>query len=120
MLRRLIVLPILVALATLIMFFNGCSSSNAKIRFVQAIPDVNSLQPVDIYIDGGKVESSVSFSTVAPATGYLTTHGGSRHVQVFIAGQTTLALFDGSVTLSSGSVYTLVLTGFSNFNQVST
>ena len=68
MLRRLIVLPILVALATLVMFTNGCSSSNAKIRFVQAIPDVNAQQALDIYLDGNKAESSVGFGTTAPAT----------------------------------------------------
>ena len=111
MLRCLKVLPLVLALAALTAFITSCGSSKAKLRIVQAIPDVNGEQPVDIYLDGAKSQSLIPFGGVAPGTGYLSTSGGSRHLQVFVAGQTTNAIFDGSISLSSGSEYTVVLTG---------
>jgi uncharacterized protein DUF4397 len=118
MLRCLKVLPLMLALACLTTFSTSCGSSKAKIRFVQAIPDVNGGQPVDIYLDGAKSQSAIAFPSPAPSSGYLSTSGGSRHLQVFLAGQTTGALFDGSISLSSGSEYTVVLTGSVTSNTV--
>ncbi len=113
MLQALKTLPLVLALAAASIFTTSCSSSNAKLRIVQAIPDVTGGQGLDIYIDGNKVAPALTFGTTFPSSGYHGTGGGSRHVQVFLSGQTTGALFDGNVSLTSGSQYTLVLTGFS-------
>jgi hypothetical protein len=109
MLRCLKVLPLVLALASLTILITSCGSSKAKLRFVEAIPDTNGA--VDIYLDGAKSQSAIPFQGIAPGSGYLSTSGGSRHLQVFPSGQTTNALFDGSISLSSGSEYTVVLTG---------
>lgn len=113
MLQGLKTLPLVLALAAASIFTTSCSSSNAKLRIVQAIPDVTGGQGLDIYIDGNKVAPALTFGTPFPSSGYHSTAGGSRHIQVFLSGQTTGALFDGNVSLTSGTQYTLVLTGFS-------
>ena len=113
MLQGLKTLPLLFALTAASIFATSCGSSTAKLRIVQAIPDVTGGQALDIYIDGNKVAPGLAFQTPFPSSGYHSTSAGSRHVQVFLAGQTTGAIFDGNVNLSSGSQYTLVLTGFS-------
>jgi hypothetical protein len=113
MLQGLKILPLVLTLAAVSIFATSCGSSSAKLRIVQAIPDVSAGQPLDIYIDGNKTAPGIGFGGVFPTSGYHSTATGSRHVQVYIAGQTTGALFDGNVTLANGSVYTLVLTGFS-------
>jgi hypothetical protein len=113
MLRPLKILSLVLALVAASIFLINCGgSSSAKVRIVQAIPDV-SPNSVDIYLDGNKVASSVGFEGTYPATGYQGTSAGSRHLQVFPGGQTTGAIFDGNISLNSGSEYTVVLTGFS-------
>jgi hypothetical protein len=112
MLLRLKFLPLALALVAVALFGTSCGSSNAKLRVVQAIPDVPSAQPLDIYIDGTKVATSVGFGGAFPGTGYNSTSSGSRHLQVYLSGQTTGPYFDGNITISSGSDYTVVLTGF--------
>ena len=113
MFQGLKTLPLVLALAATSIFTTSCSSSNAKLRIVQAIPDVTGGQGLDIYIDGNKVAPALTFGTAFPGSGYHGTAGGSRHLQVFLSGQTTGALFDGNVSLTSGTQYTMVLTGFS-------
>jgi hypothetical protein len=113
MFRPLKILLLILVLATSSIFIISCGgSSKAKLRIVQAIPDV-STNSVDIYLDGNKVASSVGFEGSYPGSGYQSTGAGSRHLQVFLGGQTTGALFDGNISLNSGSDYTVVLTGFS-------
>jgi len=108
---RLKFLPLLAALAAVSTFGTSCGSSNTKLRIVQAIPDVPSQQPLDIYIDGSKAATSVGFEGLFPSSGYHSTSGGSRHVQVYLAGQTTNPYLDATVSLSNGTEYTQVLTG---------
>lgn len=110
MFQGLKILPLVLTLAAVSIFTTGCSSSSTKLRIVQAIPDAG--QPLDIYIDGNKVAPGVGFGSVFPTSGYHSTATGSRHLQVFLAGQTTGAIFDGNIALASGSTYTAVLTGF--------
>lgn len=119
MFQGLKTLPLVLALAAVGIFGTSCSSSSAKLRIVQAIPDVSAGQALDIYIDGNKTAPGIGFGGVFPTSGYHSTATGSRHVQVYIAGQTTGALFDGNVTLANGSEYTLLLTGFSVGSNVS-
>ena len=118
MFRRFRTLLVVLALASVIIFAASCGSSSAKLRIVQAIPDVTSSQPLDIYLDGNKTASALSFGGVTPSTGYNSVSSGSRHLQVFLTGQTTGPYFDGNISLSSGSEYTVVLTGFTTSNNV--
>lgn len=118
MLHRFKILPLVLTLAAVSIFATSCGSSDAKLRIVQAIPNVDSGQPLDIYIDGNKVASSVGFGGLFPTSGYKSTASGSRHLQVYVAGQLTGALFDGNLTLASGTDYTAVLTGSVTSNTV--
>ena len=115
MFRMLRTLPFALALTALSIFTAGCgSSSSTKFRLVNAIP--NAPQAVDALIDGKVVETAVQFDT--PPSAYLSVSSGSRHLQVFPTGTTTGAYFDGNVSLSSGSDYTVVATGSVTNNTI--
>ena len=105
-------LPFALALAALSMFAASCGSSNSKLRLVHAVPDGGA---IDVLIDGKNVAPGLSFDT---ATSYLSVASGSRHVQVFATGTTTNAFFDGTVSLSGGTTYTDVATGFAHDSTV--
>jgi Domain of unknown function (DUF4397) len=116
MFRVLRSLPFTLALAAL-SIFTACGGSNStKFRLVNAIPDVPQQQAVDVQIDG-KVVGTVSLGGVTPASGYLSVASGSRHLQIFLTGQTTGAYFDGNVNFNSGS-NTVVATGSISNNTV--
>ena len=115
---RLKFLLLALALAAVALFSTSCGSSNAKLRIVQVIPDVPSAQALDIYLDGTKVATSVGFGGLFPSSGYNSTSSGSRHLQVYLSGQTTGPYFDGNISISSGSNYTVVLTGSITSNTV--
>jgi len=100
------------------LFGTSCGSSSGKLRVVQAIPDVPSAQPLDIYLDGSKVANQVGFGGLFPTSGYHSTSSGSRHLQVYLSGQTTNPYFDGNLTISNGTDYTTVLTGSITSNSV--
>jgi hypothetical protein len=118
MFRRFRTLVLVLALAGVTIFAVSCGSSNAQLRIVQAIPDVTSGQALDIYLDGNRTATAASFGSVNPSKGYSSVSSGSRHLQVFLTGQTTGPYFDGTISLSSGSQYTVVLTGFTTSNNV--
>jgi hypothetical protein len=118
MAHRFRILLLVIALAGVTVFSTSCGSSSAKLRIVQAIPDVTQQQALDIYLDGNKTATAVAFGSVTPSTGYSSVSSGSRHLQVFLTGQTTGPYFDGTISLASGSQYTLVLTGFTTSNNV--
>jgi hypothetical protein len=112
MLRMLRTLPFALVLAALSMFAASCGSSNSKLRLMHAVPDGGA---IDVLIDGKNVAPGLSFDI---ATSYLSVTSGSRHVQVFAAGTTTNAFFDGTVSLSGGTTYTAVATGSATSSTV--
>jgi hypothetical protein len=118
MAHRFRILPLVIALAGVTILATSCGSSSAKLRIVHAIPDVTQQQALDMYLDGNKTATAVAFGSVTPSTGYSSVSSGSRHLQVFLAGQTTGPYFDGTISLSAGSEYTVVLTGFTTSNNV--
>ena len=94
----------LIALAS---FTIGCgSSSNAKIRLVNATPDENSL---DLLVDTKSVASGVGYGA---ASAYASVSSRKRHLQVEPSG-TTNVLIDTSSSISSGSNLTLASLNFS-------
>ncbi len=94
----------LIALAS---FTIGCgSSSNAKIRLVNATPDENSL---DLLVDTKSVASGVGYGA---ASAYASVSSGTRHLQVEPSG-TTNVLIDTSSSVGSVSNLTLISLNFS-------
>ncbi len=102
-----------VGLIALASFTIGCgSSSNAKIRLVNATPDENSL---DLLVDTKNVASGVGYGA---ASAYASVSSGTRHLQVEPSG-TTNVLIDTSSSIGSGSNLTLVsLNFYSNISSV--
>jgi len=94
----------LIALAS---FTIGCgSSSNARIRLVNATPDEGDL---DLLVDTKNVASSVGYGA---ASAYSSVGSGSRQLQVEPTGTTTI-LIDRTDSVSSGANLSLVTLNFS-------
>ena len=94
-------------LIALAFFTIGCgSSSNAKIRLVNATPDENSL---DLLVDTKSVASGVGYGA---ASAYASVSSGTRHLQVEPSG-TTNVLIDTSSSVGSVSNLTLISLNFS-------
>jgi len=104
--RLCAVLPALFCFG-LLAFTLACGSSSTKMRLVNASPDESSL---DLLVDSKTVASSVTYAT---ASAYQGVSSGSRHLQVEPTGATT-PVIDETVSISSGTTYTLMSTGFVN------
>src|SRR5271155_1494194 len=109
MFRLLKVLPLTLALAAVSFFFTGCGSNNVEARFVNAIPDAGAL---DIDVGGVKEFSTVQFRTASPGSNYIGVPSGNVAIEGFQTGTTTQAFPSQTVSLNSGSEYTLVAVGF--------
>jgi Domain of unknown function (DUF4397) len=110
MFRLLKALPLALGLAALIVFgvfAASCGSSNSQARFVNAIQDSGGL---DIDINGTKYFTDIEFPAVSAST-YINVPSGSDMIEGFQTGGTTSAFPSQTVTLNSGSQYTLVATG---------
>ena len=86
----------------------GCSGgggSHTQLRILQASPDEAA---VDILIDGKTIVPSVGY---AAPTSYTSVNSGSRHLQVEPSGTTT-PVIDETITLNSGTHYTLITDNF--------
>ncbi|MEM7262358.1 MAG: DUF4397 domain-containing protein [Planctomycetota bacterium] len=77
----------------------------AEVRVAHLSPDAPN---VDVWVDGSVVLADVPFLTVSD---YLTLAPGSYLVQVTPAGQTAPIVIDETLTLSSGTSYTVAATG---------
>jgi hypothetical protein len=111
MLRLLKALPLALAIAALIVFAAfaaSCGSSNSNARFVNAIPD--SAGALDIEFNGTKEFQSIAFPAASGST-YVSVPSGSDTIEGVQAGGTTVAFPNQTITLNSGSQYTLVATG---------
>ena len=106
--RKWVLFCAALGLMALASFTTGCgsSSSNAKIRLVNAIPDEGSL---DLLIDTKSAATGVGYGA---ASSYVTVGSGSRHLQVEPSGSTTI-LIDRTDSISSGNNLTLLSLNFS-------
>jgi Domain of unknown function (DUF4397) len=81
-------------------------SATAKVRVVHASPDAPA---VDVWVDGSKVLSDVTFFT---ASGYLDLPAGAHRFQVTPAGAgADKAVIDANATLDGGNAYTVMAAG---------
>ena len=105
---QLLVASFAVFSLVLMAFAVGCSNSNTatKIRFVNASPNVASLNAV---VDGVNVASAIANG--GTATGYLTIAAGSRHIQIEDA-VTSAVEIDDTPTLTAGTTTTYMATNF--------
>ncbi|MBA3470542.1 MAG: DUF4397 domain-containing protein [Herpetosiphonaceae bacterium] len=81
----------------------SAQSGNARLRVIHASPDAPA---VDVYANGNKVLSNVSFFA---ASDYLSVPAGSYKLQVVVAGETDLtkAVIDATADLMAGKDYTV-------------
>lgn len=80
-------------------------ADTAKVRAIHAIPGAPA---VDIYVDGQKLLSSVSYRT---SSEYITVPAGNYKVNIYEAGTTSPALLSKSVTAAPGAAYTVAAAG---------
>jgi hypothetical protein len=108
--RWLKALPLALALASLSIFAASCGSSNAKVRFVHAIQDGAAM---DIDINGTEEFPDIAFLSVLPSQpGYTSVPSGNDTIEGFLAGTTNVGFNSTHISLSGGSQYTVIATGF--------
>ena len=112
MFRFLKALSLTLALAAVTIFATSCgSSSNAQVRFVNAIQDSADYgnSGLDIEVNGTKVFTDVTFPNASAST-YTKVSSGT---DTFLGVQTgtTTQVFSDNTSLSGGKQYTLVATG---------
>ena len=107
--RKWVLFCAAVGLIALASFTTGCgsSSSNAKIRLVNAMPDEGSL---DLLIDTKITSTGVGYGA---ASSYVGIASGSRQIQVEPTGNTNV-LFTRTDSIGSGNTFTLVSLNFSS------
>jgi len=112
MLRLLKALPLTLAIAAVSIVATSCGSNNGtKARFVNAIE--NTLQyggALDVEVNGTQQFSNVTFAS--PGSTYIPIPSGNVTIEGFESPGVTTPVFTDSTTLSSGTEYTEVATGF--------
>src|SRR5258706_5469302 len=111
--RKWVLFCVALGLIAVASFTTGCgsSSSNAKIRLVNAMPDEGSL---DLLIDTKSAATGVGYGA---ASNYVSIASGSRQLQVEPTGNTNV-LFTRTDSIRSRNTFTLVSVNFS-FNPSS-
>jgi hypothetical protein len=84
----------------------GCSSGNARYRFVQASTSVPAT--VDLQFDGKSIQTSIAFGQ---GTGYHGTSSGSHKVELFATGTTKNPYVDAGISIPSGDDSTMFSSG---------
>ncbi|MGD0599079.1 MAG: DUF4397 domain-containing protein [Terriglobales bacterium] len=114
MLRLLKALPLTLAIAAVSIVATGCSSNNGtKARFVNAIQNTEEygVGGLDVEVNGTQQFTGVQFQT-ASANTYIPIPSGNVTIEGFESPGVTTPVFTDSTTLSSGTEYTEVATGF--------
>jgi hypothetical protein len=109
MIRRLLWIGAGLLILALALMATGCSGGNdslTQMRVLQGSPDEG---PIDVLIDGGVFARNVAY---ARPTNYTLLDPGSRHLQVRPAG--SIIVIDETVTLSSGTNYTLIANNYAS------
>jgi hypothetical protein len=114
MARWLKALSLTLALAALNLITTSCSSGygGAQIRMVNAIPDS---PPVDVYVNGTKVFTNLSFGAAQPNTTparYLSAATGTTTFQGYATGNITNPIApEGMVSFVGSTQYTVIAVG---------
>jgi hypothetical protein len=80
-------------------------SGSANLRVAHVSPNAPN---VDVYADGSAVLEDVAFGAVSD---YLEVPAGDRQVRITPAGDAETTVFEGAVTVESGTAYTVVAAG---------
>lgn len=112
MLRLFKALPLTLALASLSIFATSCSTSNTRVRFVNAIADTQDYgnAGLDIEFNGTKEFTNIPFPNVSAST-YTSVPAGNVKIEGLETNTTTVVFNNQTVSLSGGSEYTVVATG---------
>ena len=117
MLRLLKALPLTLAIAAVSIVATSCNSNNGtKARFVNAIQNTEEYGAgnggaLDVEVNGTQQFTGVQFQT-ASANTYIPIPSGNVTIEGFESPGVTTPVFTDSTTLSSGTEYTEVATGF--------
>ena len=81
-------------------------SKTAYVRVVHAVSDAPN---VDVYVDGARTVANAPFKAVTP---YGDVPAGKHNVMITAAGDKTAVVFQGDVTLTAGTYYTVAAVGY--------
>ena len=116
-------LPLALALAALSIVATSCGSSNAQVRFVNAIQNTDTYDPTDITgalnveFNGTTQFSDVAFPAASAST-YRSVPPGSPTIEGLDSANTSTVVFTQTLpaSLSAGQEYTMVATGLGGGN----
>ena len=113
MLRLLKALPLALAIAAVSIVATSCSSNNGtKARFVNAIQNTARYGgALDVEVNGTQQFTDVQFQTASAST-YTPIPSGNVTFEGFEYPGVTTPVFTDSTTLSNGTEYTMVATGY--------
>lgn len=80
--------------------------ATAYVRVVHAVSDAPN---VDVYVDGTRTVANAAFKAVTP---YGNVPAGKHNVMITAAGDKSTVVFEGDVTLSAGTYYTVAAVGY--------
>jgi hypothetical protein len=101
-------LAFVLALGALGLVTTSCNTSNSEVRFVDAI---SGSPEMDIFFNGARDFTEVTFPGYQPSSGYRPVPSGSVTIEGTTSGTTTQQFSASNVNLGSGSEYTVVATG---------
>ncbi|MGM0845407.1 MAG: DUF4397 domain-containing protein [Bacillota bacterium] len=84
----------------------------AQVRVLHAVPDA---PDVDVYVNGNKILSDVSFKDIS---GFMPLPAGSYHIDIYPAGTSVSTVISKKVTVEAGKIYTLAAVGKGNKLQL--
>ena len=115
MLRCLKALPLVLAVVGLGIFAMSCSTSSARVRFVNAIQNTQAYPPgaLDVEFNTIRDFTSVAFGAASNST-YTSVPSGSDTVEGLEAGTSTVIFTETGIGVNSGTQYTMIATGFAS------
>jgi len=119
MLRLLKVLPLTLSLAVLSFLTASCGSNSAQARFVNALSDTADYNNagLDVDFNTAKYFTDITFPQASAST-YTSVPSGSDTIEGLQTNTTTSVFANQTLSLSSGTPYTLVATGVVSRNNV--
>lgn len=94
-----------IALLLVLLAYAPLARGSASVRVAHLSPDAPN---VDVYVNGDRVLSDLAYLETSDA---LAVPGGTYQVEVTPAGQTAPVVIDATLTLDSGTAYTVAATG---------
>ncbi|GGR12474.1 DUF4397 domain-containing protein [Deinococcus ruber] len=97
------------ALTTLALSTASAQMNDGKTAYVRVVHGVADAPAVDVFVDGTRTVANAPFKAVTP---YGNVPAGKHNVMITAAGDKSAVVFQGDVTLTAGTYYTVAAVGY--------